>query len=220
MHRSGTSCLAGSLEEAGLHLGDVNTEAPANARGNRENRTIMDLHDAVLLENGYSWDNPPTTKLNWSVEQRQSLLRIINSYPVSETWGFKDPRSVLLLDEWLNVLPNLRMVASFRHPASVAASLRRRNQFSWEQGFNLWLIYNQHLLLKLKECHFQLISFDQAEESYRKSLYVLADALSLTTAQNSHGFFSGHLRNELPDDFPSLPKAVAELYEELKAAAI
>jgi len=27
MHRSGTSCLAGSLQEAGLYLGEVNTAA-------------------------------------------------------------------------------------------------------------------------------------------------------------------------------------------------
>lgn len=38
MHRSGTSCLAGSLQEAGLYLGEVNTAAPHNAKGNRESR--------------------------------------------------------------------------------------------------------------------------------------------------------------------------------------
>jgi len=38
MHRSGTSCLAGCLEEAGLYLGDVNLKAGFNKKGNRENR--------------------------------------------------------------------------------------------------------------------------------------------------------------------------------------
>ena len=37
MHRSGTSCLAGCLEELGLHLGTVITSAPHNKKGNREN---------------------------------------------------------------------------------------------------------------------------------------------------------------------------------------
>ena len=36
MHRSGTSCLAGSLEQQGLFLGETNTRGPFNLRGNRE----------------------------------------------------------------------------------------------------------------------------------------------------------------------------------------
>jgi len=37
MHRSGTSCLAGSLQELGLYLGEVYDQNPHNPRGNREN---------------------------------------------------------------------------------------------------------------------------------------------------------------------------------------
>ena len=61
MHRSGTSCLAGSLQEAGLYLGEVNTTAPHNAKGNRESRTIVALHDGLLQANGGAWDAPPGT---------------------------------------------------------------------------------------------------------------------------------------------------------------
>ena len=69
MHRSGTSCLAGTLEEAGLHLGNVITEAPHNAKGNRENRSIMDLHEELLVHSGGSWDRPPD-RLSWSDAHR------------------------------------------------------------------------------------------------------------------------------------------------------
>ena len=41
MHRSGTSCLAGSLQQAGLELGDVFTSNPFNKKGNREHRDVM-----------------------------------------------------------------------------------------------------------------------------------------------------------------------------------
>jgi len=37
MHRSGTSCLAGCLQAAGLISGEVNIQAMYNAKGNREN---------------------------------------------------------------------------------------------------------------------------------------------------------------------------------------
>ena len=58
MHRSGTSCLTGSLEAAGLYLGNIQTWNPFNLKGNRENQEIVDLHDLILADNGGSWDSP------------------------------------------------------------------------------------------------------------------------------------------------------------------
>ena len=40
--------LAGSLEQQGLFLGDVNTAAPWNRRGNRESFAMMDFQTAIL----------------------------------------------------------------------------------------------------------------------------------------------------------------------------
>ena len=60
MHRSGTSCLTGSLQEAGLSLGDCHTWNPHNLRGNRENQAFVDLHDDILKANHGAWDAPPT----------------------------------------------------------------------------------------------------------------------------------------------------------------
>src|SRR5690349_2140036 len=68
MHRSGTSCLAGSLEQQGLFLGDVNTSAPWNKRGNRERFDVMNLQEDVLKGSGGSWEQPPSA-VEWSPEQ-------------------------------------------------------------------------------------------------------------------------------------------------------
>lgn len=220
MHRSGTSCLAGSLEEAGLYLGDVNTKAPANARGNRENRDIMDLHDAVLAECGYRWDNPPSEQVGWSAKHFERLRALVSEYPTTRPWGFKDPRTLLLLDSWLEALPNLRLVASVRHPASVAASLRRRNKFSWEQGYSLWLDYNRHLLRWLEHIDFPVISFDLTPAQYKSALVNLLPQLGLTLPSGGIRFFSDNLRNDLPAEYPDLPISVAELYEQILSYSI
>ena len=58
MHRSGTSCLTGLLEDAGVCLGNVSKQNPYNRKGNQENLQIMYLHDAVLDDNRGSWNNP------------------------------------------------------------------------------------------------------------------------------------------------------------------
>jgi len=64
MHRSGTSALAGSLEAAGLCLGEINEYSEDNKKGNRESKSIMTLHNDLLERNGGSWDNP-VPNLKW-----------------------------------------------------------------------------------------------------------------------------------------------------------
>lgn len=99
MHRSGTSCLAGSLEEAGVFLGPVSRENLYNPKGSRENRAIMELQDLVLSDNGGSWDSPPV-KIHWSEERRMIQAQLLEVYCDQKIWGFKDPRTLILLDGW------------------------------------------------------------------------------------------------------------------------
>ncbi len=65
MHRSGTSCVTGSLQQAGLFLGACHTWSPHNRKGNRENQDFVDLNDDVLATNDGAWDKPPR-KLVWT----------------------------------------------------------------------------------------------------------------------------------------------------------
>jgi len=59
MHRSGTSWLAGSLQDLGLEMGEVSTRDPHNLKGNRESPVLMEIHDGVLVDSGGSWKRPP-----------------------------------------------------------------------------------------------------------------------------------------------------------------
>jgi hypothetical protein len=147
MHRSGTSCLAGCLEDLGLTLGEVNTHAPHNLKGNRENTRLWPVHDAVLTRVGAAWDNPPSEPVAWTRDEIAALRAVLADYDGLPTpWGFKDPRATLLLDGWFEVLPDLRLVGSFRHPVAVAGSLSARNRFEPEQSFGLWSAYNTAML--------------------------------------------------------------------------
>ena len=73
MHRSGTSCLTGLLEDSGVYLGNVSKKNPHNLKGNQENLRIIHLHDAVLSDNGATWDNPPTSNAVWNAEKKKEL---------------------------------------------------------------------------------------------------------------------------------------------------
>src|SRR6266540_944941 len=59
MHRSGTSAVAGTLEEHGVELGPVSKRNRFNPRGNREIRELNRLHDRILDRSGGSWWDPP-----------------------------------------------------------------------------------------------------------------------------------------------------------------
>ena len=215
MHRSGTSCLTGSLEEAGIFLGDdVITEAPYNLKGNRENPRIMALHQDLLASNGGSWHAPPAN-VRWLQEHRDRRAEIIASYGGHEIWGFKDPRALLVLEGWREALPNLRFVGTFRHPLAVAGSLQARDDFPLEKGIALWTHYNRILLRTQAEVGFDIISFDRAPATYHDRLSEIARRLELEPPGQGFTFFESKLRHQAVEPDGPLPAAAATVYEAL-----
>jgi hypothetical protein len=218
MHRSGTSCLAGSLEEAGLHLGEVFRVGRHNLRGNRENGRIMSLQEAVLVHSGGSWSEPPK-QVTWTDAHRSDRDGIIRSYGDASIWGFKDPRTILAIDFWREVLPNMMTVGTLRHPLCVADSLRKRGGGSVEDWLELWAVYNRRLLALYEAAPFPLVRFDFGEQAYRRSLTAAMDHLGLR-APVQIGFFDPVLRHHEVSSRFQIPEPIAQLYESLCCVAI
>lgn len=220
MHRSGTSCLTGCLEEAGLLLGNVITQAPHNKKGNRENLNIMDLHEQILRDNGLSWDTP-SGSLEWSSVHQLLRDKIIETYPANKLWGFKDPRTLLTLDGWVEAIPTLELVGTYRHPISVAKSLQARNGFSFERSFNIWFAYNQLLLKYYNQFKFPIVSFDLSRGAYHEKLEYIVDILDLQLPKNGFSFFENSLiNNDVNEDETELPRNVTDLYQRLGQVAL
>jgi hypothetical protein len=213
MHRSGTSCLAGTLEQAGLYLGKVITEAPHNAKGNRENRRIMDLHEAVLVHSGGSWDKPPE-RLSWSEAQSEERDDIIRSYGDAPVWGFKCPRTLVTLAFWREAVPELSFVGTFRHPLLVAESLCKRNGGSRDTWLALWQIYNERLLSLHAAAAFPILRFDTDVDTYGRSLRAVATTLGFTGPLDLT-FFEPELRHHRDPPEGELSPEIERLYERL-----
>jgi len=218
MHRSGTSCLTGSLEEAGLHLGDVARVGPYNAKGNRENSRVMALQEAVLVHSGGRWDRPPE-HVTWSDAHRAERDAIIRSYAEVPNWGFKDPRSILLIDFWREALPKLQTVATLRHPHLVAESLCHRGGGSVADWLELWAKYNERLLAIYEADPFPIVRFDLGEEAYLRSLAVVMDRIGLRKPERME-FFDPILRHHEAPPTDSLPERVSLLYQSLCRVAV
>lgn len=217
MHRSGTSSLAGCLQEAGLYLGEVVEQAPHNARGNRESLRIRAVNDMVLEHSGGSWDKPPRV-IRWNDELRiqRDNAAAAHTSRVGR-WGFKDPRTVLTLDFWTEAYPHLELVGSFRHPLSVATSLRKRGGWTLERSLALWAAYNERLLSLHCARAFPLISFDLPRDEYLAAVAVAASQLGLSggVSTRSFSFFSDELRHHDKPPDSELPYDIARLYDSL-----
>ena len=130
MHRSGTSCVAGLLQSAGLFVGENLLGADAtNPLGHFEDIEFCAFHREALRAHGLSGDGF-VAKLRLEpiadryrrraaalVEARRALMR---------PWGWKDPRTVLFLPLWRELLPDAHYLFVFRPPWDVVDSLFRR----------------------------------------------------------------------------------------------
>lgn len=214
MHRSGTSCLAGCLQDLGLSLGDVVTSAPHNRKGNRENPRLWPVHDAVLARVGASWDRPPLEPVIWTGDEKRRLREALQEYEgLPRPWGFKDPRATVLLDGWHEVVPGLRLVASIRTPGAVAASLQARNGFEIGRGLAIWSAYNRAVLAWRQRLDFPIVDYDAAD--YEVRVRRIAAGLGLRS-DLPMPFRDTELRHqEAVDPSPS----EAALWQELREAA-
>lgn len=222
MHRSGTSLLAGTLQECGLDLGDVTTWAPANEKGNRESWALMALHEDLLRKAGGGWDQPPQGPVTWGPVHRGVRDAYIASFAGRPVWGFKDPRLLYVLEGWLEALPALEAVAIFRHPREVADSLRQRTpgRFTAEAALDLWLAFNRRLLEWQARLGCPLLEYVPDGAAFNHAALAVARRLRLPAASDSATltFFEPRLRHQFAGEDP-LPSEVADVYAELRARA-
>jgi hypothetical protein len=222
MHRSGTSALAGSLEAAGLELGEVRTEGGAsNLKGHREPGELIRLHEDVLITSGGAWHLPPAS-VTWTARQRERRDEFVAARAGLPLWGWKEPRTLLVIDGWLEALTVLELVGTFRHPAVVARSLQRRHgSDSLDMWLDVWLAYDRVLLELVETRGCPVIDFDLPGEAYRARLRAIVDELALPHPDRAEAFFESELRTsqgQVPPD-AALPAEVARVYERLREAA-
>ncbi len=197
MHRSGTSCLAGSLRNCGLFLGDVSQSNKANHKGNMENRIVWKINDELLNLNGGSWRSPIiVSKINDGLKERiRGFIEKIKGG--GQYYGVKDPRMLFCLKAWSFL--DTRFVGTIRDPYSVAQSLVKRDpNILFDQGLKLWFDYNSRMLALYMEAPFPIVNFDWETEKYKRAIKGLAGYLGLDSAVED--FFEDSLKHNKPFD--------------------
>jgi hypothetical protein len=160
MHRSGTSVIAGMLEDQGFATGaGPEHDIGGNPQGVRENQQLVRLNDEILALNRASWKVPPADRVCFTNSQlrRRNKLLVPNGPCV-----LKDPRTLLLSELWYH--SKMSVIGVIRNPLAVSSSLRRRDpRLEHAQCLALWEAYNVRLLALLAERPFPVIEFGGAQ---------------------------------------------------------
>ncbi len=161
MHRSGTSLTASLFQKLGIHIGgELVPPDRHNPKGYFEDIDFLEFQRKVLQEccdrndpGWHDWGWTVNETLNpqlfdrYETRARELILR--RNY-MQKNWGWKDPRTTLMLNFWDKLIPDARYLLVFRYPWDVASSIRRLNAPIFtehpEYILPIWRYYNQHLL--------------------------------------------------------------------------
>lgn len=219
MHRSGTSALAGTLLEAGVYLGRVLDQSiKRNPKGLQEPPAILYMQEDLLKVNGGNWNTVPEA-IEWQPMHKAVRDLFIESREGVARWGFKDPRTLLTLQGWLDVLPDAQPLGIFRHPMAVARSLESRNGFTIDKGLDVWLAYNSRLLEWQTRLGFPIVECLSDTQAMKAKLQLLLQALDLAPEQSLE-FFDAGLQTVQDDPGDVLPEQVQSVWDGLRERAL
>lgn len=173
----------GLLNRLGIYIGsDENLMRPTkdNPEGYWENQRIMELHDQLLERLGGSWHEPPELQAGWEhstdivdlLEQAKAFIS--NEFGGHSRWGWKDPRTCILLPFWQKLIPDMKYVICIRNPLDVAASLQARDGFPLSKSLDLWTLHTLKCLEHTKGKLCILVFYERFNTAWRHQISRLA----------------------------------------------
>ena len=161
MHRSGTSLTARLLATLGVKMGTKFIAADrANSEGYFEDRELVRFHQKAFRETlqssadghaDWGWTEGRYIESHEMAKWSRSASRLVSRRCASkQIWGFKDPRTTMVLDFWDQLLPNPVYVCVYRKPTLVADSMQRLQADVFlrypDYAWSIWKVYNKRLL--------------------------------------------------------------------------
>jgi glycosyltransferase involved in cell wall biosynthesis len=243
MHRSGTSLVAGLLEALGVAMGPRYVPADrANPYGYFEDLDIVRFHQRLFrarfpdAQDGHAdWGWTPLQCVHPEDARAftaEAVALIEHRNTTSQLWGFKDPRTTVLLDFWNAHLPAPVYVMVYRDPSGVADSMQRLGADVFlrhpEYARRIWSFYNRQLLTFVRQNRERciLLNADALNTGLERLPGLLRERFGLPVAEvNLRDRFARELwRSKGPaSTISQLSRSVwpdcATLYEELEAIA-
>ena len=156
MHRSGTSMAANIVHALGANMGDRHFNvSPENAKGHWERPMVVGFNDRIFSYFNRDWGQSShilTLPEHWLGApfikglRREAAQWLSDEMKKVALYGFKDPRTSLLLKFWEQVFDDVgaspHYIFCARSPAQVARSLAKRDGMEKVQAECRWMNYN------------------------------------------------------------------------------
>lgn len=123
--RSGTTLMSKILTRLGVFMG-------YNLNNAFEDWFFVDVNEHIMDRLDIYWDRPkrPHERTNIDTEVVAGHVESSNAFNIDIPWGFKDPRTSICVDVWMDIFDRLDVEPTWirmkRHPMDVATSLCRR----------------------------------------------------------------------------------------------
>ncbi|HEY3782983.1 MAG TPA: sulfotransferase [Fimbriimonadaceae bacterium] len=186
MHRSGTSMFANALKEYGVSLGPENEfvriEEADNPDGFWENHRVVSINEEILSVLGGTYYKLPDFPRGWTSDPRldsakEQAREFIALFKGQSLWGWKDPRNILTIEFWRELVPNARFLFIWRNPVEVALSIGSRaglfpdwEVLSLQRAMSLWEQYNRAGLEQLGDSRVAFTCYARWMEEPAKEL--------------------------------------------------
>lgn len=227
MHRSGTSLVASMVSALGLPMGtDLLAADRNNVRGYFEDVGFLELNRRMLLE-ATRPDESGHPDWGWTESERLDRERfedfleparalVAGRESAGGLWGWKEPRTTLLLDFWHPLLADPVYLLVYRFPWEVADSMQRlgaevflrRPDYAWR----IWAFYNRSLL-DFHRRHRErclLVSTDALQRQPGRLAELLHSRLGLeTSGERAEDLLEKEIFHALAADDPLIPLALA-----------
>lgn len=134
MHRSFTSLTSNILTRLGIYMGEsVLSPDVFNPEGYFENVDFLNFDRTLCrfstkLEDSFidwGWANDERMDPNKIEEFVDCAKKLIYDRRHLRVWGWKDPRTSLLLDFWDKIIPHAKYIFVYRHPSEVCESVSK-----------------------------------------------------------------------------------------------
>lgn len=149
--RSGTSMTASILQSLGVDMGeDALDKSRANPFGYYEDKSFFKLNHSILEAAGGDEHSPPTPDsiLNQRDRFADTITNIVTER-VNECrgnlWGWKHPATSLTIGLIIDFIPNPHIIVCRRDCESVARSLSKMVDLSYNEARRLCLEYNRRI---------------------------------------------------------------------------
>lgn len=128
MHRSGTTLISQLLEDNDINFG-------ISKESNNESHFFLKINEFLLSSMKKEWfeinglNNIKNDNISFLLKNKLSVPLIFKNHLGSKKikqWGWKDPRTTLFIEYYLNIFKQAKVIHMVRNPLDVALSLQKR----------------------------------------------------------------------------------------------